>query len=236
MLRQRDFEVIGGVKTISRLSTQCLGCLLYAVGTLTSRMSIHGVSLPFSLEHFTKQVLWAQLEALEGQGLVPGSLCLWFPCALACTQTMPSQPCTRALALLTLSLCPTVAINLIVQHIQDILNGGLSKRQQTNGYINGYTPSRKRQASESSSRPHWPRLCPDSRSQPPAPRHRRVERLWSSVHTPPMKLLYLRKHHRDELPWFSFFFPFFLYFGTANQTELDPELKWQTVPTTTGDA
>uniref|UniRef100_G3TYH0 uridine/cytidine kinase n=1 Tax=Loxodonta africana TaxID=9785 RepID=G3TYH0_LOXAF len=46
-----------------------------------------------------------------------------------------------------------VAINLIVQHIQDILNGGLSKRQ-TNGYINGYTPSRKRQASESSSRPH----------------------------------------------------------------------------------
>uniref|UniRef100_G1SV65 uridine/cytidine kinase n=1 Tax=Oryctolagus cuniculus TaxID=9986 RepID=G1SV65_RABIT len=46
-----------------------------------------------------------------------------------------------------------VAINLIVQHIQDILNGGLSKRQ-TNGYLNGYTPSRKRQASESSSRPH----------------------------------------------------------------------------------
>eukprot|EP00069_Balaena_mysticetus_P007149 bmy_18859T0 len=46
-----------------------------------------------------------------------------------------------------------VAINLIVQHIQDILNGGISKRQ-TNGYLNGYTPSRKRQASESSSRPH----------------------------------------------------------------------------------
>ncbi|XP_007117940.1 uridine-cytidine kinase 2 isoform X4 [Physeter macrocephalus] len=46
-----------------------------------------------------------------------------------------------------------VAINLIVQHIQDILNGGLSKRQ-TNGYLNGYTPSRKRQTSESSSRPH----------------------------------------------------------------------------------
>uniref|UniRef100_A0A8C5W8K6 Uridine-cytidine kinase 2 n=1 Tax=Microcebus murinus TaxID=30608 RepID=A0A8C5W8K6_MICMU len=46
-----------------------------------------------------------------------------------------------------------MAINLIVQHIQDILNGGLSKRQ-TNGYLNGYTPSRKRQASESSSRPH----------------------------------------------------------------------------------
>ena len=46
-----------------------------------------------------------------------------------------------------------MAINLIVQHIQDILNGGLSKRQ-TNGYLNGYTPARKRQASESSSRPH----------------------------------------------------------------------------------
>ncbi|XP_025783576.1 uridine-cytidine kinase 2 [Puma concolor] len=46
-----------------------------------------------------------------------------------------------------------VAINLIVQHIQDILNGGLSKRQ-TNGYLNGYIPSRKRQSSESSSRPH----------------------------------------------------------------------------------
>uniref|UniRef100_H3ABU5 uridine/cytidine kinase n=1 Tax=Latimeria chalumnae TaxID=7897 RepID=H3ABU5_LATCH len=45
-----------------------------------------------------------------------------------------------------------VAINLIVQHIQDILNGGLTKRQ--NGYINGYTTSRKRQPSESSSRPH----------------------------------------------------------------------------------
>ncbi|XP_073077446.1 uridine-cytidine kinase 2 isoform X5 [Manis javanica] len=46
-----------------------------------------------------------------------------------------------------------VAINLIVQHIQDILNGGLSKRQ-TNGYLNGYTPSRQRRPSESSSRPH----------------------------------------------------------------------------------
>ncbi|XP_011372522.1 uridine-cytidine kinase 2 [Pteropus vampyrus] len=46
-----------------------------------------------------------------------------------------------------------VAINLIVQHIQDILNGGLSKRQ-TNGYLNGYTPARKRRASESGSRPH----------------------------------------------------------------------------------
>lgn len=47
----------------------------------------------------------------------------------------------------------TVAINLIVQHIQDILNGGLSKRQ-SNGYLNGYTPPRQRQPSESSSRPH----------------------------------------------------------------------------------
>ncbi|XP_019502782.1 PREDICTED: uridine-cytidine kinase 2 isoform X1 [Hipposideros armiger] len=46
-----------------------------------------------------------------------------------------------------------VAINLIVQHIQDILNGGPSKRQP-NGYLNGYTPARKRQASESRSRPH----------------------------------------------------------------------------------
>ncbi|XP_027751722.1 uridine-cytidine kinase 2 [Empidonax traillii] len=46
-----------------------------------------------------------------------------------------------------------VAINLIVQHIQDILNGGLSKRQ-SNGYLNGYTPPRQRQPSESSSRPH----------------------------------------------------------------------------------
>uniref|UniRef100_A0A7M4EBK1 uridine/cytidine kinase n=1 Tax=Crocodylus porosus TaxID=8502 RepID=A0A7M4EBK1_CROPO len=54
-----------------------------------------------------------------------------------------------------ISLCffLTVAINLIVQHIQDILNGGLSKRQ-TNGCLNGYTPPRQRQPSESSSRPH----------------------------------------------------------------------------------
>ncbi|XP_033871956.3 uridine-cytidine kinase 2-A isoform X1 [Acipenser ruthenus] len=45
-----------------------------------------------------------------------------------------------------------VAINLIVQHIQDILNGGLTKRQ--NGCLNGYSTPRKRQPSESSSRPH----------------------------------------------------------------------------------
>uniref|UniRef100_A0AAY4D6M3 uridine/cytidine kinase n=1 Tax=Denticeps clupeoides TaxID=299321 RepID=A0AAY4D6M3_9TELE len=46
-----------------------------------------------------------------------------------------------------------VAINLIVQHIQDILNGGLTKRQA--GCINGYgTSPRQRQPSESSSRPH----------------------------------------------------------------------------------
>lgn len=51
------------------------------------------------------------------------------------------------------SALPTVAINLIVQHIQDILNGGVSKRQ-SNGCLNGYAPARKRQASESSSRPH----------------------------------------------------------------------------------
>ncbi|XP_056379574.1 uridine-cytidine kinase 2 [Hyla sarda] len=47
-----------------------------------------------------------------------------------------------------------VAINLIVQHIQDILNGGLSKRQ-TSGYTNGYSiQHRSRHSSESSSRPH----------------------------------------------------------------------------------
>ncbi|XP_060630286.2 uridine-cytidine kinase 2 [Anolis sagrei] len=46
-----------------------------------------------------------------------------------------------------------VAINLIVQHIQDILNGGLGKRQP-NGYLNGCTPPRQRQPSESSSPPH----------------------------------------------------------------------------------
>ncbi|KAK2841155.1 hypothetical protein Q7C36_012734 [Tachysurus vachellii] len=45
-----------------------------------------------------------------------------------------------------------VAINLIVQHIQDILNGGLTKR--LNGCLNGHTTPRKRQPSESSSRPH----------------------------------------------------------------------------------
>ncbi|XP_045543728.1 uridine-cytidine kinase 2-A isoform X2 [Salmo salar] len=45
-----------------------------------------------------------------------------------------------------------VAINLIVQHIQDILNGGLTKR--LNSSLNGYGTPRKRQVSESSSRPH----------------------------------------------------------------------------------
>lgn len=49
-----------------------------------------------------------------------------------------------------------VAINLIVQHIQDILNGGLTKR--LNGYLNGHNTPRKRHPSESSSRPHWPAL------------------------------------------------------------------------------
>lgn len=44
-----------------------------------------------------------------------------------------------------------VAINLIVQHIQDILNGGFSKRQ--NGYTNGHVTPRQRRTSESS-RPH----------------------------------------------------------------------------------
>uniref|UniRef100_A0A8C5BFZ2 Uridine-cytidine kinase n=2 Tax=Gadus morhua TaxID=8049 RepID=A0A8C5BFZ2_GADMO len=45
-----------------------------------------------------------------------------------------------------------VAINLIVQHIQDILNGGLTKRH--NGCSNGHAPPRQRRTSESSSRPH----------------------------------------------------------------------------------
>ncbi|KAL4660085.1 uridine-cytidine kinase 2-A [Arapaima gigas] len=45
-----------------------------------------------------------------------------------------------------------VAINLIVQHIQDILNGGLTKRQS--GCLNVHNPPRKKQPSESSSRPH----------------------------------------------------------------------------------
>ncbi|XP_078387358.1 uridine-cytidine kinase 2-like [Cetorhinus maximus] len=44
-----------------------------------------------------------------------------------------------------------VAINLIVQHIQDILTGGLTKR---NGCVNGHTVSRIRHTSESSTRPH----------------------------------------------------------------------------------
>ncbi|XP_040026424.1 uridine-cytidine kinase 2-B [Gasterosteus aculeatus] len=45
-----------------------------------------------------------------------------------------------------------VAINLIVQHIQDILNGGPSKRH--NGCTNGHSTPRQRRTSESSSRPH----------------------------------------------------------------------------------
>ncbi|KAG5285479.1 hypothetical protein AALO_G00003850 [Alosa alosa] len=44
-----------------------------------------------------------------------------------------------------------VAINLIVQHIQDIMNGGFSKRQS--GCMNGHVTPRKRRTSESS-RPH----------------------------------------------------------------------------------
>ncbi|XP_029474493.1 uridine-cytidine kinase 2 [Rhinatrema bivittatum] len=46
-----------------------------------------------------------------------------------------------------------VAINLIVQHIQDILNGGLTKRQGGT-YLNGYSSPHSRVPSESSSRPH----------------------------------------------------------------------------------
>uniref|UniRef100_A0A673B3S0 Uridine-cytidine kinase n=1 Tax=Sphaeramia orbicularis TaxID=375764 RepID=A0A673B3S0_9TELE len=44
-----------------------------------------------------------------------------------------------------------VAINLIVQHIQDILNGGLTKR--LTGWFNGYGATKKPNM-ESSSRPH----------------------------------------------------------------------------------
>ncbi|XP_069575585.1 uridine-cytidine kinase 2-B isoform X1 [Brachyistius frenatus] len=44
-----------------------------------------------------------------------------------------------------------VAINLIVQHIQDILNGGPKRH---NGCINGHSTPRQRRTSESSSRPH----------------------------------------------------------------------------------
>ncbi len=40
-----------------------------------------------------------------------------------------------------------VAINLIVQHIQDILNGGFTKRQ--NGFQNGHGTPRQRHPSES---------------------------------------------------------------------------------------
>uniref|UniRef100_A0A8D2Q5L2 uridine/cytidine kinase n=1 Tax=Varanus komodoensis TaxID=61221 RepID=A0A8D2Q5L2_VARKO len=46
-----------------------------------------------------------------------------------------------------------VAINLIVQHIQDILSGGPSKRQPS-GCPNGHAAPRHRRRSESSSRPH----------------------------------------------------------------------------------
>ncbi|KAF3691326.1 Uridine-cytidine kinase 2-A [Channa argus] len=45
-----------------------------------------------------------------------------------------------------------VAINLIVQHIQDILNGGLTKR--VNGWFNSYGTTKKQPNTESSSRPH----------------------------------------------------------------------------------
>ncbi|KAL4634992.1 uridine-cytidine kinase 2-A-like, partial [Arapaima gigas] len=45
-----------------------------------------------------------------------------------------------------------VAINLIVQHIQDILNGGHNKR--LNGYLNSCSTPKQCKTSESSSRPH----------------------------------------------------------------------------------
>ncbi|XP_019936807.1 uridine-cytidine kinase 2-A [Paralichthys olivaceus] len=45
-----------------------------------------------------------------------------------------------------------VAINLIVQHIQDILNDGLTKR--LSGWFNGYGTTKSQPNMESSSRPH----------------------------------------------------------------------------------
>uniref|UniRef100_A0A8D3CKT3 Uridine-cytidine kinase n=1 Tax=Scophthalmus maximus TaxID=52904 RepID=A0A8D3CKT3_SCOMX len=45
-----------------------------------------------------------------------------------------------------------VAINLIVQHIQDILNGGLTKR--LSGWFNGFGATKNQPNMESSSRPH----------------------------------------------------------------------------------
>lgn len=56
----------------------------------------------------------------------------------------------------------TVAINLIVQHIQDILTGGLTKR--LNGWFNGYGTTKKQPNMESSSRPHWAQCRPDERT------------------------------------------------------------------------
>lgn len=49
-------------------------------------------------------------------------------------------------------LLAAVAINLIVQHIQDILNGGVTKR--LNGWLDGYGAAKKQPSAESSSRPH----------------------------------------------------------------------------------
>lgn len=52
---------------------------------------------------------------------------------------------------LMFSFFNTVAINLIVQHIQDILNGGLTKR--LNGWFGGNGTTEKQQNVESNS--HW---------------------------------------------------------------------------------
>ncbi|VCW67274.1 unnamed protein product, partial [Gulo gulo] len=76
-----------------------------------------------------------------------------FVSSLMCCEFLSPQTKKYADVIIPRGADNLVAINLIVQHIQDILNGGLSKRQ-TNGYLNGYIPSRKRQPSESSSRPH----------------------------------------------------------------------------------
>lgn len=63
-----------------------------------------------------------------------------------------TRPQTEAKPRLHRLSVSAVAINLIVQHIQDILNGGLTKR--LNGWFSGHGV-RKPQNIESSSRPHW---------------------------------------------------------------------------------
>uniref|UniRef100_A0A3P8VTS0 uridine/cytidine kinase n=1 Tax=Cynoglossus semilaevis TaxID=244447 RepID=A0A3P8VTS0_CYNSE len=63
-----------------------------------------------------------------------------------------SNPAYQIFIIVSNGIRCMVAINLIVQNIQDILNGGLSKRH--NGCLNGHSTPRQRRTSESSSRPH----------------------------------------------------------------------------------